>query len=196
MSDKNYFIHETAIIDQNVYIGDDTKIWHFSHIQHGATIGSNCTFGQNVNIGKNVKIGNYCKVQNNVSIFEGIELEDYVFCGPSMVFTNIKRPRSEFPQNKGEYYEKTVIRKSVSIGANATIICGITIGKYAFIGAGSVVTKDIPDYALVIGNPGVLAGWVNRYGDKLLFNENGISICPKTNEKYQLLDKKVNIIDE
>ena len=195
MSDKNYFIHETAIIDQNVSIGDDTKIWHFSHIQKGAKIGNNCTFGQNVNIGKNVKIGNYCKVQNNVSIFEGIELEDYVFCGPSMVFTNIKRPRSEFPQNKGEYYAKTLIRKSVSIGANATIICGITIGKYAFVGAGSVVTKDIPDYALVIGNPGVLVGWVNRYGDKLLFDENGISICPKTNEKYQLFDKKVNIID-
>jgi len=195
LSDKNYFIHETAIIDQNVSIGDDTKIWHFSHIQKGAKIGNNCTFGQNVNIGKNVKIGNYCKVQNNVSIFEGIELEDYVFCGPSMVFTNIKRPRSEFPQNKGEYYAKTLIRKSVSIGANATIICGITIGKYAFVGAGSVVTKDIPDYALVIGNPGVLVGWVNRYGDKLLFDENGISICPKTNEKYQLFDKKVNIID-
>ncbi len=162
----------------------------------GAKIGRNCTFGQNVNVGKNVIIGNFCKVQNNVSIYEGIELEDFVFCGPSMVFTNIKRPRSEFPQNKSELYEKTLIRKSVTIGANATIICGITIGKYAFIGAGSVVTKNIPDYAFVIGNPSRVVGWVNHYGDKLSFDKNGVSICPKTKKKYQLLNNKVKIIDE
>ena len=196
MSNKNYFIHETSCVDQNVSIGDDTKIWHFSHIQNGAKIGSNCTFGQNVNVGNNVIIGNFCKVQNNVSIYEGVELEDYVFCGPSMVFTNIKRPRSEFPQNKSEHYEKTLISKSVTIGANTTIICGITIGKYAFIGSGSVITKDIPDFALVLGNPGVVVGWVNRYGDKLTFDKNNISICPKSNEEYHLLNNQVKLVDE
>ena len=167
MSDKNYFIHETAIIDQNVYIGDDTKIWHFSHIQNGAKIGNNCTFGQNVNIGKNVKIGNYCKVQNNVSIFEGIELEDYVFCGPSMVFTNIKLPRSEFPQRGKEFYAKTLVKKSASIGANATIVSGVTIGEYALIGSGAVVTKDVPPYSLVAGNPGRIIGKVDQRGNRI-----------------------------
>ena len=196
MSNKNYFVHKTSFVDQNVIIGDDTKIWHFSHIQNGAKIGSNCTFGQNVNVGINVIIGNFCKVQNNVSIYKGVELEDFIFCGPSMVFTNIERPRSEFPQNKSEDYEKTLIGKSVTIGANATIICGITIGKYAFIGAGSVITKDIPDFALVVGNPGVVVGWVNRYGDKLSFDENGVSICPNSNEKYHLLNNQVKLVDE
>ena len=189
-------MHESSYIDEDVQIGKGSKIWHFSHIQTGARIGEECIFGQNVNVGNNVVVGNYCKIQNNVSIYEGVELEDYVFCGPSMVFTNIRLPRSEFPQKGSKYYEKTLVKKSASIGANATIICGVTIGKYALIGSGTVVTKDVPDYALVIGNPGVLVGWVNRYGDKLLFDENGISICPKTNEKYQLFDKKVNIIDE
>ncbi len=196
MSNKKYFVHETSCVDQNVIIGDDTKIWHFSHIQKGARIGSNCTFGQNVNIGNNVKIGNFCKIQNNVSIYEGVELEDYVFCGPSMVFTNIKRPRSEFPQNKSENYEITLIKKSVTIGANATIICGITIGKYVFVGAGTVVTKNIPDFAIVVGNPGVVVGWVNLYGDKLSFDKNGVSICPKTNDKYQLSNNHVKLVDE
>ena len=193
---KDYFVHESSCIDEDVQIGKGSKIWHFSHLQPGARIGKGCILGQNVNVGSNVVIGNYCKIQNNVSIYEGVELQNYVFCGPSMVFTNIRLPRSEFPQKGSIYYEKTLVKKSASIGANATIICGVTIGEYALIGSGTVVTKDVPDYALVIGNPGVLVGWVNRYGDKLFFDDNGFSICPKSNLKYQLLNNKVNIIDE
>jgi len=193
---KDYFVHESSCIDEDVQIGKGSKIWHFSHLQPGARIGKGCILGQNVNVGSNVVIGNYCKIQNNVSIYEGVELQNYVFCGPSMVFTNIRLPRSEFPQKGRIYYEKTLVKKSASIGANATIICGVTIGEYALISSGTVVTKDVPDYALVIGNPGVLVGWVNRYGDKLFFDDNGFSICPKSNLKYQLLNNKVNIIDE
>ena len=193
---KDYFVHESSCIDEDVQIGKGSKIWHFSHLQPGARIGEGCILGQNVNVGNNVVVGNYCKIQNNVSIYEGVELQNYVFCGPSMVFTNIRLPRSEFPQKGSIYYEKTLVKKSASIGANATIICGVTIGEYALIGSGTVVTKDVPDYALVIGNPGVLVGWVNRYGDKLFFDKNGVSICPKSNLKYQLLNNKVNIIDE
>ena len=169
MSKKlNYFIHETSYIDDNVSIGENTKIWHFSHIQAGAQLGQNCSIGQNVNIGNNVKIGNHVKIQNNVSVYEGVELEDYVFCGPSMVFTNIKIPRSEFPQRGSKYYSKTFIKKSASIGANATIVCGVTIGEYALIGSGAVVTKDVPPYALVIGNPGRVIGMVDKKGNKIL----------------------------
>ena len=193
---KDYFVHESSCIDEDVQIGKGSKIWHFSHLQPGARIGEGCILGQNVNVGNNVVVGNYCKIQNNVSIYEGVELQNYVFCGPSMVFTNIRLPRSEFPQKGSIYYEKTLVKKSASIGANATIICGVTIGEYALIGSGTVVTKDVPDYALVIGNPGVLVGWVNRYGDKLFFDDNGFSICPKSNLKYQLLNNEVNIIDE
>ena len=176
-SDIDFFIHESSYIDKNVEVGKDSKIWHFSHIQSGAKIGKKCSIGQNVNIGNNVKIGNFVKIQNNVSVYEGVEIEDYVFCGPSMVFTNIIRPRSEFPQRGSEYYTKTLIKKSASIGANSTIICGSTIGKYAFIGAGAVVTKDIPDYALVVGNPGKIIGWVNKRGNRLNFDNKGDSIC-------------------
>ena len=164
---KNFFAHESSYIDENVEIGGGTKIWHFSHIQSGAEIGKDCSIGQNVNIGNNVKIGNSVKIQNNVSIYEGVELEDYVFCGPSMVFTNIRLPRSEFPQKGSEFYEKTLIKKSASIGANATIVCGITIGRYALIGSGAVVTKDVPDYALVIGNPGKVIGKVDQRGNRM-----------------------------
>ena len=141
MNNKNhYFIHESSYVDENVEIGKGTKIWHFSHVQSGSNIGQKCSIGQNVNIGNNVKIGNFVKIQNNVSVYEGVELEDYVFCGPSMVFTNIKLPRSEFPQRGSEFYSKTLIKKSASIGANATIVCGITIGEYSVIGAGAVAT--------------------------------------------------------
>jgi UDP-2-acetamido-3-amino-2,3-dideoxy-glucuronate N-acetyltransferase len=164
-SKKDYFVHESSYIDENVVIGKGTKIWHFSHIQSGSIIGKKCSIGQNVNIGNNVKIGNHVKIQNNVSVYEGVELEDYVFCGPSMVFTNIKVPRSEFPQRSNEYYKKTLVKKSASIGANATIICGVTIGEYALIGSGAVVTKDVPPYALVIGNPGVVVGKVDKKGN-------------------------------
>jgi len=164
---KEYFFHESSYIDDNVSIGRGTKIWHFSHVQSGAIIGENCSLGQNVNIGTNVLIGNHVKIQNNVSVYEGVELEDYVFCGPSMVFTNIKIPRSEFPQRSSKYYLKTLIKRSASIGANATIVCGITIGEYAFIGSGSVVTKDVPDYALVMGNPAKIVGSVDKKGNKI-----------------------------
>ena len=167
MIQKKFFVHETAIIDDNVEVGKGSKIWHFSHIQSGSKIGKECSFGQNVNVGNNVTIGNHVKVQNNVSIYEGVELEDYVFCGPSMVFTNIKVPRSEFPQRGSKYYLKTLVKKSASIGANATIVCGVTIGEYALIGSGAVVTKDVPPYALVIGNPGRIVGKVNQKGEKI-----------------------------
>jgi len=167
MEEKEYFIHESSIADENVSIGGGTKIWHFSHIQQGASIGENCTLGQNVNIGNNVRIGNGVKIQNNVSVYEGVELEDFVFCGPSMVFTNIKIPRSEFPQRGSEYYQKTLVKKSASIGANATILCGVTIGEYAMIGSGAVVTKDVPAYALVVGNPGRVVGKVDKKGNRI-----------------------------
>ena len=162
--DKNYFVHESSYVDEKVSIGEGTKIWHFSHIQHGTIIGENCSLGQNVNVGNNVKIGSHVKIQNNVSVYEGVELEDFVFCGPSMVFTNIKVPRSEFPQRGTEFYMKTLVKKSASIGANATIVCGVTIGEYALIGSGSVVTKDIPPYALAIGNPAKIIGQVDKNG--------------------------------
>ncbi len=167
MDEKKYFVHESSYIDENVVIGKGTKIWHFSHIQSGSEIGENCSIGQNVNIGNNVKIGNHVKIQNNVSVYEGIELEDYVFCGPSMVFTNIKVPRSEFPQQGSDFYLKTLVKKSASIGANATIVCGVTIGEYSMIGSGAVVTKDVPPYALVIGNPGRVVGKVDNKGKRI-----------------------------
>ncbi len=165
MKNKSYFCHESSYIDKNVTIGPKSKIWHFSHIQSGSEIGANCTIGQNVNIGNNVKVGNNVKIQNNVSVYEGVELEDYVFCGPSMVFTNVKIPRSEFPQRGSEFYLKTIVKKSASIGANATIICGVTIGRYSLIGSGTVVTKNVPDYSLVVGNPGRIVGRVDKFGN-------------------------------
>ena len=161
---KNYSLHKSSFVDDNVNIGKNTKIWHFSHIQSGTEIGENCSIGQNVNVGNNVKIGNGVKIQNNVSVYEGVELEDFVFCGPSMVFTNIKIPRSEFPQRGKEFYAKTLVKKSASIGANATIVCGVTIGEYAMIGSGAVVTKDVPPYSLVVGNPGRIIGKVDKKG--------------------------------
>jgi len=167
ITNNKYFIHESSYLDENVEIGEGTKIWHFSHIQSGSIIGKKCSIGQNVNISNNVKIGNHVKIQNNVSVYEGVELADYVFCGPSMVFTNIKVPRSEFPQKGSANYVKTIVKKSASIGANASILCGITIGEYAMIGSGSVVIKDVPDYALVIGNPGKVVGLVDKKGNKI-----------------------------
>lgn len=164
---KKYFVHESSYVDENVEIGKETKIWHFSHIQTGSTIGKKCSIGQNVNIGNNVIIGNHVKIQNNVSVYEGVELQDYVFCGPSMVFTNIKVPRSEFPQRGSEYYEKTLVKKSASIGANATILCGVTIGEYSLIGSGAVITKDVPPFSLVVGNPGRIVGKLDKKGNLL-----------------------------
>lgn len=185
----NIFIHDSCYIDDNVCVGEGTKIWHFSHLQSGSTIGKDCSLGKNVNIGNNVKVGNNVKIQNNVSVYEGVELEDYVFCGPSMVFTNIISPRSEFPQRGSKFYKKTLVKKSASIGANSTIICGNTIGKYSLIGAGSVITKDVPDFAMVVGNPGRIVGWVNEKGNKLFFDKNGKSKCDNFLLRKNLVSK-------
>jgi len=188
----DYFLHETSAVDAGVVVGKGTKIWHYSHVQGGSSLGENVSIGQNVNVGNNVKIGNGVKIQNNVSVYEGVELEDFVFCGPSMVFTNIQRPRSEFPQRGTEFYLKTLVKKSASIGANATIVCGNTVGRYAFIGAGAVVTKDVPDFALVVGNPGKIIGWVDKKGYKLEFDQAGISKCGN----YKLSKDKVQYLGE
>ena len=167
-SDKKYFLHESSYIDDNVVIGRDTKIWHFSHIQSGAVLGNSCSIGQNVNIGNNVIIGNNVKIQNNVSLYDGIVVSDDVFIGPSAVFTNVIRPRSEYPTNKK--YSKTYLEKGVTIGANSTIVCGVTLEEYCFIGSGTVITKNIPNNALVVGNPGRIIGWVGESGEKLEIN--------------------------
>lgn len=185
---SNIYIHESSYIDSNVDIGPNTKIWHFSHLQSGSKIGHNCTIGKNVNIGNNVRIGNFVKIQNNVSVYEGVELEDYVFCGPSMVFTNITVPRSEYPQRGTKYYKKTLVKKSASIGANATILCGNTIGEYAIIGAGSVVTKNVPSFAKIIGNPGKIVGWVDKKGSPININEDGKSDC----NRFKLLNDVIH----
>ena len=191
MKSQNYYIDDHAVVEDGAEIGEGTKIWHFSHIQKGARIGKKCVLGQNVNVANNVEIGNYCKIQNNVSIYEGVTLEDYVFCGPSMVFTNIINPRCKYPQAGGEYYIKTLVGEGASIGANATILCGHTIGKHAMIGAGTVVTKDIPDYALVVGNPSKIIGWMSEAGIRLNFDKNGFAFCEKSGKKYRLENNRV-----
>lgn len=169
--DKEYFLHESSYIDEPAQIGKGTKIWHFSHISKDVEIGENCNLGQNVFVANGVKIGNGVKIQNNVSVYEGVVLEDYVFCGPSMVFTNVKTPRCAYPRNTSGDYIETRIKKGASIGANATIVCGTTLGENAFVGAGSVVTKDIPPYAMVYGNPAVIRGWACACGD-VMVDEN------------------------
>ncbi|MEL7509442.1 MAG: acyltransferase [Cyanobacteria bacterium J06554_1] len=172
----NYAAHETAWIDPGAQVGEGTKIWHFSHVMPRAKIGRNCSLGQNVYVANNVVIGDGCKIQNNVSLYEGVILEDFVFCGPSMVFTNIKTPRCEFPRNTSDDYHTTVIKRGASIGANATIVCGITLNEYAFVAAGAVVTKDVPAYGLVAGVPANLIGWMSAYGDVLTFNDQGYAV--------------------
>jgi UDP-2-acetamido-3-amino-2,3-dideoxy-glucuronate N-acetyltransferase len=188
MEEKKYYVNEYAVVDDNVEIGEGTKIWYFTHIQSGAKIGKYCVLGQNVNVGNNVVIGNYVKIQNNVSVYEGVTLEDYVFCGPSMVFTNIKDPRSKYPQVGSKYYIKTLVKEGASLGANCTIVCGVTIGRYAFVGAGAVVTKDVPDFALVVGNPARIVGWVSEAGVKLNFDKNGLAYCEKSCTLYKFED--------
>lgn len=168
--ENDYFVHESSYVDNQVKIGENTKIWHFCHILFNTEIGSNCSFGQNCVVGPNVKIGNNVKVQNNVSIYQGVELEDDVFCGPSMVFTNVINPRSHI--SRKHEYKKTLLKKGASVGANATVICGNTLGRYCFIGAGSVVTRDVPDFALVVGNPGRIKGWICSCGVKLTEYKN------------------------
>ncbi len=191
MSEKNYYVNEHAVVDDGVEVGEGTKIWHFSHVQKGSKIGKKCVLGQNVNVANDVVIGDYVKIQNNVSVYEGVTLEDYVFCGPSMVFTNILDPRCKYPQVGKEFYIKTLVKEGASLGANSTIVCGHTIGKAAFVGAGSVVTKDVPDFALVVGNPARIVGWVSEAGKKLKFDENGIAFCEKSNKKYKFENGKV-----
>ena len=180
----NYSAHETAIIDDNCVIGDGTKIWHFTHVMSNCKIGHSCNLGQNVVISPGVILGDNVKVQNNVSIYTGVICEDDVFLGPSMVFTNVINPRSAI--NRRNQYAKTTVKVGASIGANATIVCGNDIGKYAFVGAGAVVTKDVPDFALVVGNPSKQIGWVGEYGHKLSFNDKNIAICEESKQEYIL----------
>ena len=192
--EKEYFAHETAVIDDGVNIGKGTKIWHFSHIMTGSVIGKNCNIGQNVVISPGVKLGNNVKVQNNVSVYTGVICEDDVFLGPSMVFTNVVNPRSAV--NRRDKYEETLVEKGATIGANATIVCGHKIGRFAFIGAGAVVTKDVKPYSLVVGNPARHTGWMSEYGHKLNFDTGGFAVCPESGEKYSLKDGIVNKITE
>ncbi len=189
-TENQYFVHPTSEVDEGVEVGEGTKIWHYSHIQKGSRIGKKCSLGQNVNVANNVQIGDFVKIQNNVSVYEGVELEDYVFCGPSMVFTNIMQPRSEFPQRGSEFYQKTRVKKSASLGANSTIVCGTTIGQYAFVGAGAVVTKDVPDFALVVGNPARRISWVCKCGQKLEFFHDKAE-CTKCHRVYRLENERV-----
>ncbi len=182
----SYFKHESAYVDEPCEIGDGTKIWHFSHIQSGAKIGEKCIFGQNCNVANDVVIGSNVKVQNNVSIYTGTIVEDDVFLGPACVLTNVTNPRSQILRHS--LYEKTLLRRGCSIGANSTIVCGVTIGRYAFVGAGAVVTKDVPDYALMAGVPARRVGWMSRHGHRLRFEEDGLASCPESSLRYQLQD--------
>jgi len=183
MTTKNYFIHESSFVDDGVVIGPGTKIWHFSHVQSGAKLGSKCILGQNVNIGNNVIIGDNVKIQNNVSVYEGTTIENDVFLGPSCVLTNVSNPRSQVLRHS--LYEKTLIRRGATVGANATVVCGITLGRYCFIAAGAVVTKDVPDYAFIVGIPGRQKGWMSRHGHALKPGKDGLMVCPESGFRYK-----------
>lgn len=189
---SDYFAHETAVIDEGCTIGSGTKIWHFSHVMSNAVIGNKCNIGQNVVISPGVRLGNNLKVQNNISIYTGVICEDDVFLGPSMVFTNVINPRSAV-ERKSEY-KPTLVKRGASIGANATIVCGVTLGEFCFIGAGTVVTKDVPAYALIVGNPGRQKGWMSEYGQKLIFDESGKATCSESGEKYEIENHQVTKI--
>lgn len=191
---EEFFVHESSYVDEGCKIGKGTKIWHFSHIMSDCQIGESCNIGQNVVISPRVRLGNNVKIQNNVSVYTGVVCEDDVFLGPSMVFTNVINPRSAVSR-KSEYRE-TLIKKGASVGANATIVCGHTLGEYCLIGAGSVVTKDVKPFALMVGNPAKRIGWVSRYGEKLIFNEQGLATCPATGEHYQLTNDSVCLVEE
>jgi len=181
---SDYFVHESSYVDDGAHIGEGTKIWHFCHISSACEIGSHCSIGQNVYVAKNVKIGSHVKIQNNVSVYEGVILEDYVFCGPSMVFTNVRTPRCAYPRNTSEDYVKTLVKRNASIGANATIVCGVTIGEWAFVAAGAVVTKDVPPYALVAGVPARIIGWACECGVPLRFAD-AHALCPECLKEYR-----------
>lgn len=187
-----YTAHPTAVIDDGCHIGEGTRIWHFSHVMPGCVIGNNCNLGQNVVVSPQVVLGNNVKVQNNVSIYTGVVCEDDVFLGPSMVFTNVINPRSAIVRK--HEYQTTLVKKGASIGANATVICGNTIGEYALIGAGAVITKNVPNYALVVGNPAKQIGWVSQYGHRLQFNANGLAQCPESGQQYRLHHNSVQLI--
>ena len=189
---NKFYAHETAILDEGCQIGANTKVWHFSHVMSDAVIGQNCVIGQNVMIARHVVLGDNVKVQNNVSVYEGVTCEDEVFLGPSMVFTNVINPRA-FIERKDEF-RKTLVRHGATIGANATVVCGHTIGRYAMVGAGAVVTRDVPDYALMAGNPARQIGWVSEFGCRLEFNEQGEAVCPESGQKYRLKENLVTRI--
>ncbi len=193
MKDKDFFVHESSYIDEGCKIGKGTKIWHFSHVMQGCIIGENCNLGQNVVVSPQVVLGNNVKVQNNVSLYTGVICEDNVFLGPSMVFTNVTNPRSSVIRR--DQYQKTLVKEGATIGANATIVCGHTIGRFAFIGAGAVVTRDVPDYSLTIGNPARHVGWMSEYGQRLNFDGEGIAFCPESKGKYlfdNMIVKKIS----
>ena len=190
--EKEFFAHETAVIDEGCTIGKGTKIWHFSHVMKGAVIGESCNLGQNVVVSPGVTLGNNVKVQNNVSIYTGVICEDDVFLGPSMVFTNITNPRSAIIRR--DQYVTTMVRRGASIGANATIVCGNEIGEYSLIGAGTVITRNVKPFALVVGNPGRQTGWVSEYGHKLSFGSDGTALCPESGQKYRLAEERVTKI--
>lgn len=194
MTTKNYFVHPSSYIDENVQIGPSTKIWHFCHVQSGAKLGCKCILGQNVNIGNNVVIGDNVKIQNNVSVYEGTTIESDVFLGPSCVLTNVSNPRSQVLRHS--LYEKTLIKRGATIGANATIVCGITLGRYCFIAAGSVITKSVPDYALIVGVPGKQKGWMSRHGHVLKLAQDGFLVCPESGFRYnEVSPGVVNCLD-
>jgi UDP-2-acetamido-3-amino-2,3-dideoxy-glucuronate N-acetyltransferase len=193
MSHKDYFAHETAVIDEGCEIGKGTKIWHFSHIMPGARLGEKCNLGQNVVVSPDVVLGNNVKVQNNVSIYTGVICEDDVFLGPSMVFTNISNPRSAIVRR--DQYEQTRVKNGATIGANATIVCGNDIGEYAFIGAGAVVTREVKPYSLVVGNPAKPIGWMSEYGHRLHFDRDGVAVCPESKERYKLEKGQIRKVD-
>jgi UDP-2-acetamido-3-amino-2,3-dideoxy-glucuronate N-acetyltransferase len=190
-----YESHPTAVIDEGARIGENTRIWHFTHVSAGCTIGRRCSLGQNVYVAPRVRIGDGVKIQNNVAVYEGVTLEDDVFCGPSMVFTNVRTPRAAFPRNRSEDYAPTLVRRGASIGANATVVCGVTVGEWAFVAAGAVVTRDVPAYALVAGVPARRIGWVSRSGATLSF-EDGRAVCGDTGRRYRLEDGSVRPEDE
>lgn len=193
MTKPLYFVHETAVVDEGAVIGEGCKIWHFSHVMPGAIIGARCNIGQNVVISPEVELGENCKVQNNVSIYTGVTCERDVFLGPSMVFTNVINPRSAVARR--DQYLKTHVGQGASIGANATIVCGNPIGEYAFIGAGTVVTKEVPPFALIVGNPGRQMGWMSKYGHRLNFDANGRATCPESGEEYVLEQNRVRLLN-
>lgn len=194
MPEKLYYIHPTAVVDEGALLLPGAKVWHFCHLLPGCEIGENCSIGQNCVIFPQVKLGKNVKVQNNVSIYEGVICEEDVFLGPSMVFTNVLNPRSAV--NRKGQYSRTLVKKGATIGANATIVCGTTLGKFAFIGAGAVVTKDVPDYALVVGNPARRIGWMSEYGQRLHFDDSGIATCSESSQRYKIENNHVSRIEE